>query len=470
MRRTKIICTLGPSTDSYETMVALVKAGMNVCRLNMAHGDHDEQQKRIDLVKKVREELGVPLPIMVDIKGPEVRTGHVPESIPVEKGDVFYFTGEQITAHDNIIPINYPDIAHDVFIGGKILLNDGLLAFEINEIKDNLIHCTALTHGKIGNHKNMHFPGVHLNLPFIRPKDVNDMNFAIKNDVEFIACSFVSRGEEVAQVKEYLDANGGNNISLVAKIENKEGIDNLDDIMEHVDGVMVARGDLGVEIPIEKIPSIQKQMIKKVHLAGKRVITATEMLDTMTHNPRPTRAEVSDVANAVYDGTSCVMLSGETSIGDNPVNVVRTMAKICEDTEANIDYDTNFKHIHFPIKNVADALSHSSVNAAIDLQAKAIVVCTKSGRTAMMVSRFRPVMPIIAFVTDIKAYHQLAMSWAVSPFLMEEYYSTEELSIRAIDRARQMPYIKKGDIIIVVAGIARQVDGSNLMRIEKLRY
>ena len=470
MRRTKIICTLGPSTDSYETMVALVKAGMNVCRLNMAHGDHDEQQKRIDLVKKVREELGVPLPIMVDIKGPEVRTWHVPEPIPVEKGDVFYFTGEQISAHDNIIPINYPDIAHDVFIGGKILLNDGLLAFEINEIKDNLIHCTALTHGKIGNHKNMHFPGVHLNLPFIRPKDVNDMNFAIKNDVEFIACSFVSRGEEVAQVKEYLDANGGNNISLVAKIENKEGIDNLDDIMEHVDGVMVARGDLGVEIPIEKIPSIQKQMIKKVHLAGKRVITATEMLDTMTHNPRPTRAEVSDVANAVYDGTSCVMLSGETSIGDNPVNVVRTMAKICEDTEANIDYDTNFKHIHFPIKNVADALSHSSVNAAIDLQAKAIVVCTKSGRTAMMVSRFRPVMPIIAFVTDIKAYHQLAMSWAVSPFLMEEYYSTEELSIRAIDRARQMPYIKKGDIIIVVAGIARQVDGSNLMRIEKLRY
>ena len=470
MRRTKIICTLGPSTDSYETMVALVKAGMNVCRLNMAHGDHDEQQKRIDLVKKVREDLAVPLPIMVDIKGPEVRTGHVPEPIPVEKGDVFCFTGEQITAHDNIIPINYEDIAHDVFIGGKILLNDGLLAFEITDIKDGLIHCIALTHGKIGNHKNMHFPGVHLNLPFIRPKDVNDMNFAIKNDVEFIACSFVSRGEEVAQVKEYLDANGGNNISLVAKIENKEGIDNLEDIMEHVDGVMVARGDLGVEIPIEKIPSIQKQMIKKVHLAGKRVITATEMLDTMTHNPRPTRAEVSDVANAVYDGTSCVMLSGETSIGDNPVNVVKTMAKICEDTEANIDYDTNFKHIHFPIKNVADALSHSSVNAAIDLQAKAIVVCTKSGRTAMMVSRFRPVMPIIAFVTDEKAYHQLAMSWAVSPFLMEEYYSTEELSIRAIDRARQMPYIKKGDIIIVVAGIARQVDGSNLMRIEKLRY
>ena len=240
--------------------------------------------------------------------------------------------------------------------------------------------------------------------------------------------------------------------------------------MEQVDGIMIARGDLGVEIPIEKIPSIQKQMIKKVHLAGKRVITATEMLETMTRNPRPTRAEVSDVANAVYDGTSCVMLSGETSIGDNPVNVVRTMAKICEDTETNIDYDTKFKNIHFSIKNVADALSHSSVNAAIDLQAKAIVVCTKTGRTAMMVSRFRPVMPIIAFVTDVKAYHQLAMSWAVSPYLMEEYYSTEELSIRAIDRARQMPYVKKGDIIIVVAGIARQIDGSNLMRIEKLRY
>ena len=469
MRRTKIICTLGPATDSYETMVELVHAGMNVCRLNMAHGNHDEQQVRIDLVKKVREDLGVPLPIMVDIKGPEVRTGHVESPIPVTKGDIFYFTGEDITAHDNIVPINYPDIAKDVFVGGRILLNDGLLAFEILEIKEGLIKSVALTHGKIANHKNMHFPGVHLNLPFIRPKDINDMNFSLKNDVEFIACSFVSRGNEVQQVREYLDSKGGHSISLVAKIENKEGIDNLDDIMEHVDGIMIARGDLGVEIPIEKIPSIQKQMIKKVHLAGKRVITATEMLETMTHNPRPTRAEVSDVANAVYDGTSCVMLSGETSIGDNPVNVVKTMAKICEDTEANINYDVNFKQINFPIKNIADALSHSSVNAAIDLQAKSIVVCTKSGKTAMMVSRFRPFMPINAFVTDEKAYHQLAMSWAVYPQLMEEYYSTEELSIRAIDKARQMPYIKKGDIIIVVAGIARQVDGSNLMRIEKIR-
>lgn len=469
MRRTKIICTMGPSTDSYETMKEMALAGMNVARFNMAHCDYEIDQKRIETVKKVREDLKIPLAIMVDIKGPEVRTGKVPEPIHVNKDDTIIFTGKDIEAHDNVVPINYPDIAKDVFVGGHILLNDGIFDLVVEKISKGLIYCKALSHGTIGNHKNMHFPGVHLNLPFIREKDIVDMNFAIKNDVEFIACSFVSNGSEVKQVRDYLDAHGGQSISLVAKIENKEGIDNLDEIMQYVDGVMVARGDLGVEIPIEKIPSIQKQMIRKVHLAGKRVITATEMLETMTHNPRPTRAEVSDVANAVYDGTSCVMLSGETSIGDYPVEVVKTMARICEDTEANINYDYNFKNINFKISNIADAVSHSSVNAAIDLNSKAIVVCTKSGRTAMMVSRFRPYMPIIAFVTEEKAYQQLSMSWDVYPFLMQEYYSTEELSIRAIDRAREMPYISKGDILIIVAGIARQVDGTNLMRIERLR-
>ena len=469
MRKTKIICTLGPSTDSYDTLVEMVNAGMNVVRFNMAHGDYEASQKRMDLVKQVRDDLKVPLAIMVDIKGPEVRTGQVDNPYKVNKGDTIIFTGEQIPAHDNIVPINYPDIAKDVEVGGHNLLNDGIFDLIIEKIENDLIYCKALTHGTIGNHKNMHFPGIHLNLPFIREKDINDMNFAIENDVEFIACSFVSRGSEVKQVREYLDSKNAKEISLVAKIENKEGIDNLDDIMNYVDGIMVARGDLGVEIPIEKIPTIQKQMIRKVHLAGKRVITATEMLESMTHNPRPTRAEVSDVANAVYDGTSCVMLSGETAVGDNPVNVVKTMAKICEDTEHNIDYCTNFKNINFPITNIADALSHSSVNAAIDLDAKAIVVCTNSGKTALMVSRFRPVNPIIALVTSEKVYHQLSMSWDVSPYLTDEYYSTEELSIRAVDRAKEMPYIKKGDIVIVVAGIARQIDGTNLMRIEKIR-
>ena len=469
MRKTKIICTLGPSTDNYETLVEMVKAGMNVARFNMAHAEYDIGEKRMEMIKKIRAELNVPLAIMVDIKGPEVRTGRVDNPILVNKGDVIIFTGEQIAAHDNIVPINYEKIADDVFVGGQILLNDGMLKMEITKIENGLIHSVALNDGKIGNHKNMHFPGVHLNLPFIREKDINDMNFAIKNDADYIACSFVSRSSEVIQIKEYLDSHNGKDIALIAKIENKEGVDNLDDIMKYVDGVMVARGDLGVEIPIEKIPSIQKQMIRKAYLAGKRVITATEMLETMTTNPRPTRAEVSDVANAVYDGTSCVMLSGETSIGKWPVEVVKTMAKICEDTEANIDYNNNFKNINFPITNIADALSHSSVNAAIDLNAKSIVVCTKSGKTAVMVSRFRPVMPIVALVTNHKAYHQLAMSWDVFPFLMDEYYSTEELSIRAIDRAKQLPYVKKDDILIVVAGIARQVDGTNLMRIEKVK-
>lgn len=468
MRKTKIICTLGPSTDSYDVLVKMVKEGMDVVRLNMAHGDYTISQKRIDLVKKVREDLNVPLAIMVDIKGPEIRTGQVDHPFEVNVGDKLILTGQKIAAHDNIVPVNYENIAEDVKVGGHVLLNDGVLDLIITQIKDSNIYCDVLTPGVIGNHKNMHFPGAHINLPFIREKDINDLNFAIKNDVEFIACSFVSRGSEVQEVMEYVTKHHAN-ISLVAKIENKEGIDNLDDILKYVDGVMVARGDLGVELPIEQIPVIQKQMIKKVHLAGKRVITATEMLETMTHNSRPTRAEVSDVANAVYDGTSCVMLSGETAVGDYPIEVVKTMARICEDVENNINYNKNFKKIDFVIENIADALSHSSVNAAIDLNATGIVVCTKSGKTAMMVSRFRPKMPIIAFVTNLKAYHQLAMSWGVYPFLMEEYYSTEELAIRAIDRAKQMPYIHKNDIIIVVAGIARQVDGSNLMRIEKIK-
>ena len=469
MRKTKIICTLGPSSESYETLVAMAKAGMNVVRFNMAHTDYETGDIRMATVKKVREDLNIPLAIMVDIKGPEVRTGKVETPIKVKIDDKIIFTGEQIAAHDNIVPINYPDIAKDVYVGGHILLNDGILDMVIEKIEDGLIYTKALNDGTIGNHKNMHFPGVHLNLPFIREKDINDMNFAIKHDVDFIACSFVSRASEVKQIRDYLASQGANDIALIAKIENKEGIDNLDEIIEVVDGVMVARGDLGVEIPLEKLPAIQKTMIKKVHMAGRRVITATEMLESMTHNPRPTRAEVSDVANAVYDGTSCVMLSGETTDGKYPVEVVKTMAKICEDTESNIDYDRNFKNIDFTITNIPDALSHSAVNAAIDLDAKSIVVCTKSGRTALMVSRFRPIMPIVAFVTNKKAYHQLSMSWNVQPYLTEEYYSTEELSIRAIDRAKEMPFIRKDDVIIIVAGIARQVNGTNLMRIEKVR-
>ena len=258
MRKTKIICTLGPSTDSYEVLVDMVRAGMNVVRFNMAHSDYKAGQKTMELVKKVRDDLQVPLAIMVDIKGPEVRTGSVPTPISVQKDDIIYFTGEDIQAHDNIVPINYPKIAEDVFPGGHILLNDGILDFVVERLENQYIVCRALSHGTIGNHKNMHFPGTHLNLPFIREKDKKDMDFAIRNDVEYIACSFVSRGSEVKEVKEYLESQNAHNIQLVAKIENKEGIDNLDDIMNYVDGVMVARGDLGVEIPIEKIPSIQK--------------------------------------------------------------------------------------------------------------------------------------------------------------------------------------------------------------------
>lgn len=468
MRKTKIIATLGPSCSDYDTLYEMIKAGVNVVRINMAHGDYEPSKKLINIVKKVREDLGVPVGIMVDIKGPEVRTGEVNGKIEVKKGQELILTGEKIVAHDNIFSCNYPKIAKDVKVGGKILLSDGTFVLQIIDIKDGLIYTKALNDGLLGSHKNMHFPGVSLKIPYIRQKDKKDMLFAIENDVDFIAFSFVSKASEMRECKEFLNEHGANNISLISKIENAEGINNLDEIMKEVDGIMVARGDLGVELPIEDIPNIQKQMIRRVHLAGKRVITATEMLETMTHNNRPTRAEVSDVANAVYDGTSCVMLSGETAVGDYPVEVVKTMSNICIAAENSINYSKNFKKIDFNIVDVSDALSHSSVNAAIDLNAKAIVVCTKSGQTAMLVSRFRPVTPIIAYVTEFKAYQQLSMSWGVEAYRHDEYNSTEELVIRAIDKAKTLPFIKKEDTIILLAGIAKQVHGSNIMRIEKI--
>ncbi len=469
MRKTKIVCTLGPSSESYDVLKEMVQAGMSVARFNMAHGSYEDHQRRIDLVKKVREDLGVPLAILVDIKGPEIRTGKVPVPMEVKVGDKFIFTTRDVVGENNICPVTYPNLHLDVFRGGQVLLNDGLLEMRIDDIKGQDIYCTSYGEGFIKDHKNMHFPGVHLSIPFIRDKDRNDMLFAIKNDVEFIAASFVSRAADVKQIRDFLNFNGGEKIDIISKIENKEGVDNIDEILAACEGIMVARGDLGVEIPIEQIPSIQKELIKKTHLSGKRVITATEMLESMTYNPRPTRAEISDVANAVYDGTSALMLSGETAVGKFPVNVVKTMAKVALFTEKNMNYYKLFKELDIDIKTTPDAVSHSSVNAAFDLNAKAIVVCTHSGSTARFVSRYRPAAPIVSMTTKKYVYHQLAMSWGAYPVLAEEFDSLEVLIQQAKEAARKYGFANIDDTVVITAGDMNSSDGTNLMRIEKLK-
>ncbi|MDR0831762.1 MAG: pyruvate kinase [Bacillales bacterium] len=469
MRKTKIVCTLGPATDGIDILKSLIDAGMSVARFNMAHGDYAEHQKRIDDVKKVREILGVPVGIMVDIKGPEVRTGKVETPIPVNEGDNFIFTSDVIEAKGNRCSITYPKIHEDVKAGGLILLNDGLLAMRIEKVEGHDIYCKVLGKGFIGDHKNMHFPDAHLNIPFIREKDINDMDFALKNQVEYIAASFVSRASEVREVRQYLDSHGGDEIDIIAKIENREGVDNIESILEESEGIMVARGDLGVEIPIEEIPNIQKKLLKKCYLCGKRAITATEMLESMTNNARPTRAEVSDVANAVYDGTSAVMLSGETSIGKHPIDVVKTMAKICVQAENNIDYVKQFRNLNVNIANISDAVSHSSVSAAHDLNAKVIVVCSSSGRTARLVSRFRPVTPILCLTPSKVRYEQLALSWGVTPVLVKTYQSIEEIASKAKERAVKEKFARTGDVLVITAGTSSASDGTNLMRIESIK-
>lgn len=468
-RKTKIVCTLGPSSESYEVLKDMILAGMSVARFNMAHGSYEEHQKRIDVVKKVRNDLQKPVAIMIDIKGPEIRTGKVPKVLEVKPKDNVILTSRDIEAYDNVIPLTYKNIHIDAQIGGQVLLNDGLLELRIDAISGQDIHCTALNYGKIGDHKNVHFPGIHLNIPFIREKDINDMQFAIKNKVEYIAASFVSRAEEVMQVRSYLDSNGGSNIGIIAKIENKEGVDNITSILNTCDGIMVARGDLGVEIPIEQIPTIQKKLIKEAHACGKMVITATEMLESMTYNPRPTRAEVSDVSNAVYDGTSAVMLSGESAVGKFPIQVVRTMASICLDTEKNISYKKRFKKLEADINNISDAVSHSSVSAALDLNAKCIVVCTQSGSTARMVSRYLPETPILAITTQEFVFHQLALSWGIEPTMSKIFDSSEEMAENARITAISQGMAGIGDTIVITSGITKKLDGTNQMRIEILK-
>lgn len=468
MKKTKIICTLGPASNNKETIKKMARAGMDVVRLNFSHGTHEDYVNKIAMIKEVRDELQLPLPIMLDTKGPEFRIKTFKDGkILLNEGDPFTFTTEDIEGDQTRVSVSYAGICEDLTPDDKILLNNGLIVFRVTEVKAPNVHCVVETGGELSNRKSMFFPDKELHLDFLSEQDKSDLLFGIEQDIDFVALSFVSKAQDVEITRNFLDANGGKHIDIIAKIENRSGVNNLLDIMKVSDGIMVARGDLGVEIPYVELPNIQKHIISECRIHGKRVITATEMLESMIHNPRPTRAEISDVANAVYDGSSAVMLSGETAAGAYPVQSINAMAKIVEHAEQHIEYLQIIDD--FEIKTTAEALSHSAATLAKDLNAKAIVVCTRTGDTARKVSRFRPNINIIGMTTDIHAYRQLALSWGVLPTMADEYSSIDILFYFAKQIAKKSGLVKKGDIIVITGGTPNGKSGnSNLINVETI--
>jgi pyruvate kinase len=468
MKKTKIICTLGPASENREVFTKMAKAGMDVVRLNFSHGSHEDYAKKIAMIKEVRDELQLPLPILLDTKGPEFRIKTFKEGkIQLKEGDTFSFTTENIEGDQTRVSVSYMRICEDLSPGDKILLNNGLVVFRVVEVKAPNVHCVVEIGGVLSNKKSMFFPEKELHLDFLSEQDKTDLLFGIEQDIDFVALSFVSKAQDVLDAKNFLAEHGGKHIDVIAKIENRAGVNNLLEIMKVSDGIMVARGDLGVEIPYVELPDVQKYIISQCRIHGKRVITATEMLESMIHNPRPTRAEISDVANAVYDGTSAVMLSGETAAGAYPVQSVDAMARIVAQAETHIEYIQTIDD--FEIETTAEALSHSAATLAKDLNASAIVVCTRTGGTARKVSRFRPNINIIGITTDIHAYRQLALSWGVMPFITDEYTSIDILFYFAKQIALKSGLVKKGDTIVITGGTPNGKSGnSNLINVETI--
>ena len=468
MRKTKIICTIGPACSDEATLRKMCLAGMNVARLNFSHGSHQEHLARIRMLQKVREELGVPLAIMLDTKGPEYRIGCFENGkIELKEGDLFTLTTRDVPGNQEMVSVSYKDLCAQLQPGDRVLINNGLLVLEVLETDPEKTRCRVLTGGVLSDRKSMSFPGHVFSHEYLSDQDKADILFGAENDVDFIACSFVSRKEDLIAVHDFLTAHNISGIDLIAKIENRAGVDHLEEICAHCDGVMVARGDLGVEIPYEELPAIQKHMITKARMLGKRVITATEMLESMINNIRPTRAEISDVANAVYDGTSAIMLSGETAAGKYPVQAVEAMSRIALETEKDIRYDKRFRTAEFKMQNVVDAISHAVCGMSIDIGAKVIVVCSLSGRTVRMVSRFRAPADILGVTTDVKGWRKLALSWGVTPALSERFDSTDVLFFNAKNQARQVFGLEKVERIVISGGLSNGVSGNtNIIKAE----
>ncbi len=470
MKRTKIICTIGPASSNEQVLTGMIKAGMNVARLNFSHGTHAEQQEKIDLIKRVREKLNEPIPILLDTKGPEYRIRTFENhKIHLDDGDPFIFTVDEVEGNQERVSVSYKGLVEDLDIGDIILVNDGLVKFQVQEKTQTDLICTTVIGGDLSDRKSMSFPNKVLKQVYLSEQDKEDLLFGIENDVDFVACSFVSCAQDVIDVRKFLNANGGEKIQLIAKIENRAGVDNAAEILDNCEGLMVARGDLGVEIPFAELPPIQKKLITMCRLKGGLAVTATEMLESMISKPRPTRAEISDVANAVFDGTTAVMLSGESAAGKYPVEAVQAMSDIACEAERNTHFADRFKRYAFELKNLNDALSHSTCQLAIDTDAKCIVACTRTGTTGKMICRFRPPMPIIGMTTNEKAYRQLALSWNVKPVMVEEFTSTDVLFYHAVVVARQTGFAKKGDTIVITGGLTNGQSGnSNLIKIETL--
>ncbi len=468
MKKTKIVCTLGPATDSEEILSAMADAGMNVARINFSHGTHEEHAKKIAMIKKVRQKKNIALPILLDTKGPEFRIKTFENGkIFLKEGDTFTFTTEDVTGNAERVAVSYAGICEDLFPGDKILLNNGLMVFEVKEVKKPDVVCTVLIGGELSNRKSMFFPEKELHLTYLSEQDKADLLFGIEQNVDFVACSFVSKAQDILDVRNFLHEHGSDDIDLIAKIENRTGVNHLQEILDVSDGIMIGRGDMGVEIPYEELPDIQKTIITACRIAGKRCITATEMLESMIKNPRPTRAEISDVANAVYDGSSAVMLSGETAAGAYPVEAVKAMAKIAMRAESKQSFIQAVDDSEFLIRGLSDALSHSACLLARDVCAKAIVVCTRTGNTAKMVSRFRPMIDIIGMTTDPRSYQKLALSWGVLPALSEEYHSVDVLFHFAKQAAKDSGLVGKNDVIVITGGTPNGKSGnSNLINIE----
>ncbi len=468
MNSTKIVATIGPASESEETLKHMILNGLNVARLNFSHGTHEEHQVRIDRIKKVSQELGIPVAIMLDTKGPEIRIGRFREGpIRIEQGQKFILTTDDILGDQNMVSVSYDGIINDVELGGRLLIDDGLVEFEIVNIFSNSIELKAINSGELSDRKGVNIPGAKIKLPTLTEQDISDIKFGIKNDVDFLAASFIRNRNDVLSIRKILEENDGYQISIISKIENQEGLDNLDDILAVSDGIMVARGDLGVEIPPQNIPHVQKEIIKKCNFANKVVITATQMLDSMTRNPRPTRAEVMDVANSILDGTSAVMLSGESAAGKYPVESIKMMRSISISTEESPEYERMQRdRVDINRITVTNAIAEATYSIAKDLHAAAIISATSSGQTARALSKFKPRQPIIAITDDERVERKLTMEWGVFPVIIKEIDNANELFKAGIEKCKDI-YFKEGDLVVLTAGIPFSKSGStNLLRVE----
>ena len=467
IRKTKIVCTMGPNLFEKHLIAPLMKAGMNVARFNFSHGTYETHQHYYDEVCRIRDELGLPVATMLDTKGPEIRVrsfknGHV----TLQNGQLFTLTTDEVEGDEERVSITYKELPQDIAVGSSILIDDGLIGMQVERIDGADIVCRVLNGGVVSNNKGVNIPNAHLSMPFISEKDHQDILFAIKNGYDFIAASFTRCADDIMQIRHILQENNCHTINIIAKIENMEGVENIDEILRVVDGVMVARGDLGVEVPLEDVPSLQKKLIQRGIAAGKPVITATQMLDSMIKNPRPTRAEATDVANAIYDGTSAIMLSGESAVGAYPVEAVETMVRIALRAEADMDYIRRFSRDTSASTDVTNAISHASVTSAHDLNASAIITVTKSGSTARILSRYRPACVIVGCTTEKHVWRQLALSWGTVPLMIAEESNTDDLFEHAVDAAVQNGLVHDGELVVLTAGVPLGISGTtNLMKV-----